>query len=139
MRRYLTLVCVLCLAIPAGISFSGCSRDPGANYCNGLGYGLKITDVAGVTLQPRTTGISLAFGQTRQVTTPTAITCKGTAATITGSYQYGSTDRTLADISPTGNLCAGTWNRNSGGGIADYTICSFPNPLPNSAAVSVCI
>jgi hypothetical protein len=135
MRRYLTLVCVLCLAIPAGISISGCSRDPGANYCNGLGYGLKITDVAGVTLQPRTTGISLAFGQTRQITTPTAITCKGTAATITGSYQYGSTNIALADISPSGNLCAGTWNRNSGGGIADYTICSFPNPLPNTGGL----
>jgi hypothetical protein len=135
MRRYLTLVCVLCLAIPAGISFSGCSRDPGANYCNGLGYGLKITDVAGITLQPRTTGISLAFGQTRQLSSPTAITCKGTSATVTGAYQYGSTNRSLVDITPAGNLCAGTWNRNSGGGIADYTICSFPNPLPNSGGL----
>ena len=135
MRRYLTLVCVLCLAIPAGISFSGCSRDPGANTCNGLGYGAKITDVAGITLQPRTTGISMAFGQTRQLSTPSAITCKGTAATVTGSYQFGSTNRNLVDISPAGNLCAGTWNRNSGGGIADYTICNFPNPLPNSGGL----
>ncbi len=46
MRRFLTLVCLLCLAIPAGISISGCTRNPAANYCNGLGYGLKITDVA---------------------------------------------------------------------------------------------
>ena len=76
MRRYLTLILLLCVAIPAGVSISGCIRNPAANYCNGLGYGLKITDVAGITLQPRTTGISLAFGQTRQLTTPTAITWK---------------------------------------------------------------
>ena len=42
MRRFLTLVFLLCLAIPAGISISGCTRNPAANYCNGLGYGLKI-------------------------------------------------------------------------------------------------
>jgi hypothetical protein len=32
-------------------------------------------------------------------------------------------------------MCAGTWNRNSGGGIADYTICNFPNPLPNTSGL----
>ena len=134
MRRYLTLVCLLCLAIPAGITFSGCSRDPGAKYCNGLGYGLKITDIAVITLQPRTTGISLAFGQTRQMASPTATTCKGGGAAMT-SMSWGTTNNRLVDISPTGNLCAGTWNRNSGGGIANYTICSIPNPLPNSGGL----
>src|ERR1039458_9879646 len=67
MRRYLTLVCLLCLAIPAGNSCSCCSRNPWLIYCNGLGYGSKITDVYAIALQPRTTGISLAFGQTRQI------------------------------------------------------------------------
>ena len=43
MRRFLTLVCLLGLAIPAGISISGCTRNPAGNYCNGLGYGLKVT------------------------------------------------------------------------------------------------
>ena len=70
MRRFLTLVFMLCLAIPAGISISGCTRNPAGNYCNGLGYGLKNTDVASITLQPKTTGISLAFGQTRQISRP---------------------------------------------------------------------
>src|SRR5664279_828893 len=130
MRRYLTLVCLLCLAIPAGISFSGCSRNPGLDYCNGLGYGSKVTDVFAIALAPRTTGISLAFGQTRQISTPVATACHGAAAT-SAAYTYGTTNRQLVDISPSGNLCAGAWNRNSGGGIADYTICSFPNPLPN--------
>jgi hypothetical protein len=131
MRRFLTLVCLLCLAIPAGISISGCTRNPGANYCNGLGYGMKITDLATLTLQPATTGISLAFGQTRQVSSPTGVTCKGTQASVS-SYTYGTTNNQLVDISPSGNICAGTWNRNSGGGIADFTICNLPNPLPST-------
>jgi trimeric autotransporter adhesin len=134
MRRFLTLVCLLFLALPAGISISGCTRNPAGNYCNGLGYGLKVTEVATITMQPSTTGLSLAFGQTRQVSTPTAATCKGTAASV-ASYTYGTTDNKLVDISPSGNICAGTWNRNSGGGIADFTICNYPNPLPNTGGL----
>jgi hypothetical protein len=129
MRRFLTLVCLLCLAIPAGISISGCTRNPAAQYCNGAGNGLKITDVDSITLQPATTGISIAYGQIRQVTTPTAATCKGTTASVS-SYTYGTTNNQLVDISPGGSICAGTWNRNSGGGVANYTICTAPDPLP---------
>jgi hypothetical protein len=134
MRRYLTLVFLLVLAIPAGVSISGCTRNPAGNYCNGLGYGLKNTDLYAIDLEPRTTGISIAFGQTRQITAPTAKTCKGATASVS-SYTYGTTNNQLVDISPSGNICAGTWNRNSGGGIADFTICSAPNPAPNSGGL----
>jgi hypothetical protein len=134
MRRFFTLVCLLCLAIPAGISISGCTRNPGANYCNGLGYGAKLTDPASIDLEPRTTGISLAFGQTRQVGTPTAKTCKGDSASV-GTYTYGTTNNQLVDVSPSGNICAGTWNRNSGGGIADYTTCNKPSSLPTTGGL----
>ena len=134
MRRYLTLVLLLFLAIPAGISISGCTRNPAGNYCNGLGYGLKVTDVFSIDLEPRTTGLSIAFGQTRQITAPTAKTCKGTTASVS-SYTYGTTNNKLVDISPTGNICAGTWNRNSGGGIADFTICSPPSPAPSTGGL----
>jgi hypothetical protein len=134
MRRFLTLVCLLCLAIPAGVSITGCTRNPGANYCNGLGYGMKITDVASLTLQPETTGISIAYGQTRSLGSPSALTCKGTTAT-TSTITYGTSNSQLVDLSPTGNLCAGTWNRNTGGGIANYTICSAPNPLPSTGGL----
>jgi hypothetical protein len=134
MRRFLTLVCLLCVAIPAGISISGCTRNPAGNYCNGLGYGLKDTDVASIFLSPQTTGISLAFGQTQQANAPTAKTCKGTQANVS-SFTYGTTNNQLVDISPSGNMCAGTWNRNSGGGIPNYTICSFPNPLPSTGGL----
>ncbi|HEY1254180.1 MAG TPA: hypothetical protein VGF01_05325, partial [Terracidiphilus sp.] len=131
MRRFLTLISLLCLAIPAGISISGCSRDPGADYCNGLGYGLKITQVSAITLQPATTGYSMAYGQTRNVSSPAAVTCKGTLASVP-SFSYGTSNNQLVDISPSGNICAGTWNRNSGGGIANYTVCNPPDPLPST-------
>lgn len=129
MRRYLTLIYLLFLTVPAGVSISGCIRNPAANYCNGQGYGVKITDVYTIDLEPRATGISLAFGQTRQITPPTAQTCKGQSASV-AQYTYGTTNNKLVDISPSGSICAGIWNRNSGGGIADYTICNPPNPVP---------
>jgi trimeric autotransporter adhesin len=134
MRRFLTLVCLLCVAIPAGISISGCTRNPAGNFCNGQGYGLRNTDVASIFLTPQTTGISIAYGQTQQVAAPSAKTCKGTSASVT-TYTYGTTNNQLLDISPTGNMCAGTWNRNTGGGIPNYTICNFPSPLPSTGGL----
>jgi hypothetical protein len=134
MRRFLTLLCLFFLALPAGITISGCTRNPAGNFCNGLGYGLKVTEVYAITLQPETSGLSMAFGQTRQISAPTAVTCKNSAASV-ASYSYGTTNNKLVDISPSGNLCAGTWNRNSGGGIADFTICNYPNPAPNTSGL----
>ncbi len=134
MRRFLTLVCLLFLAVPAGMNLAGCYRNPAGNYCNGSGYGPKVTDLYTITLQPQNTGISIAFGQTRQMSAPNGANCKGGAASVS-SFTYGTTNNQLVDISPTGNMCAGTWNRNSGGGIADYTICNYPNPLPNTGGL----
>ncbi|MGA8088738.1 MAG: hypothetical protein WCA10_15765 [Terracidiphilus sp.] len=134
MRRYLTLVFMVVLAIPAGMSVSGCFRNPAGNFCNGLGYGLKDTEVYAIDLEPKTTGVSMAFGQTRQINAPTATTCKGANASV-GSYSYATTNNQILDIAPTGNMCAGTWNRNSGGGIPDYTICNPPSPLPNTGGL----
>ncbi len=134
MRRFLTLVCLLFLAIPAGITITGCYRNPAGNYCNGLGFGPKTTDLYSIDLEPKSTGISLAFGQTRQMNAPTANSCKGTSVTVT-AFAYGTTNNQLVDLSPTGNMCAGTWNRNSGGGITDYTICNYPSPLPKTGGL----
>lgn len=131
MRRFLTLVCLLFLAIPAGITITGCYRNPAGNYCNGSGYGPKIGDLTTLTLQPQHTGISLAFGQTRQITPPSAADCKGSTVSVT-QYSYGTTNNQLVDLSPTGVICAGRWNRNSGGGIGDYTICNYPSPVPST-------
>ena len=140
MRRFLTLVCLLGLALPAGISISGCVRNPAGKYCNGLGYGPTLTQVTNLTLQPQIAGISLAFGQTTAILAPQATTCKGEQASIVSSQiSYGTSNNQLVDIAPNGSICAGTWNRNSGGGIADYTYCNFPNPLPSTKGLPYAI
>lgn len=134
MRRFLALVFVLCLAIPAGVSISGCTRNTAGKYCSETsGYGLLQTQVASISYQPAIAGISLAYGQTTETIVPTATTCTGkTVPVAIKDYSFGTTNNQLVDISPTGNLCAGTWNRNTGGGIADYTYCTPPNPLPKT-------
>ena len=134
MRRFLTLVCLLFVAIPVGITVTGCTRNPAGNYCNGLGFGPKVTDLYTITLGPQNVGISMAYGQTRQVSAPVSANCKGGGVSVAG-YTYGTTNNRLVDIAPGGALCAGTWNRNSGGGIADYTICQYPNPAPSTGGL----
>lgn len=131
MRRFFTLLCLLCLTVPVGVSISGCIRNPAGNFCNGEGYGLKTDQPQSITLTPVTGGISLAYGQTKLLTPPVAYTCLGNPAGLSSlAYTYSTTNNKLVDISPTGELCAGTWNRNTGGGIPNFTICSPPNPLP---------
>ncbi len=132
MRRFVTLAVLLLFSIPFGISVSGCSKGTPVVYCNGGSSGPIVGQPFAITLQPRIFGISLNSGQIGQVGAPTATDCKGTAATIS-SYTYGlfdangRADLTIADIAPsTGKLCGGSWNRNSGAGIADFTTCT-PN------------
>jgi trimeric autotransporter adhesin len=124
MQRYLALIALFLFSLPVGISISGCATNVGA-YCNGLGYGPKTDAVASISLNPATTGISLSWGQIGQLSQPTAENCKGSSATVS-KYIYGSSNLLLADVSPTGGVCGGTWNRNSPGGIPDYTICTPP-------------
>jgi hypothetical protein len=72
-------------------------------------------------------GISLNYGELGQLQRPTATDCKGNNVSVP-NFTYGTSDMTIADVQPTtGRLCAGTWNRNSGGGIADFTYCSPTN------------
>ena len=124
MQRYLALIALFLFSLPVGLSISGCATNVGA-YCNGLGYGVKTDAVFSITLNPATTGISLSWGQIGQLSQPTAANCKGATASV-ARYTYGSSNLLLADISPTGAVCGGTWNRTSPGGIADFTICTPP-------------
>ena len=124
MQRFFALLVLFVLSIPVGLSITGCRTNVGA-YCNGLGYGPLTSQVNSITLQPETTGISLSWGQVGQLSAPTATTCKGATASVS-LYNYGSSNLYLADVSPTGAICGGTWNRNSPGGIADFTICTPP-------------
>lgn len=134
MQRFFTLLALLLCTLPVGLSITGCSLVQGSNpndYCNGLGYGPKIGQLFAINLEPKLTGISLAFGQTGQLRQPTGTTCgKGGGASVSVSnYTYGSSNLQIADVNPkTGQICAGTWNRNSAGPIPNFTICTPPPP-----------
>ena len=139
MRRFVTLVFLLLFTIPFGISISGCGKKTAVVFCQG-GSGPVVGQVTAITLQPQIFGISLNFAQIGQVSTPTATDCKGNSVTVS-SYTYGVFDAngnanmTIADVVPTtGRLCAGTWNRNTGGGIPDFTTC---NPTNKTGTVYV--
>jgi hypothetical protein len=79
MKRFLILSFLLVFSLPVGFSIAGCAGTNPNNYCNksGYGYGLKTNQVAAISLQPQTIGISLAYGQTGQLQSPTATNCNG--------------------------------------------------------------
>ncbi|HEV2646242.1 MAG TPA: hypothetical protein VGU46_07765 [Acidobacteriaceae bacterium] len=130
MRRFVTLCALLLFAIPFGASISGCSKKDPVVFCNGGDSGPVAGQVSTITLGPITQGISLNYAQINQVSQPNPTDCKGQSA-YAGAFTYGTTDMTIADVVPSGlnagHLCAGTWNRNTGGGIPDYTVCNPTN------------
>ena len=134
MRRFFTLAALLLFALPVGLSVTGCVTNVSA-FCNNAGYGAKLTDIYAVRLPASQSaeGISLAWGQSAQIGSAAATNCRGSSLS-TGSPTYGTPDHVNADISPTGLVCAGSWNRNSQGGIPDFTICT---PSDVSKAVQV--
>ena len=126
MRRFFILIFLLFLVLPAVINIAGCSSNKSAAYCNNVGYGPKRTDIATINLEPKITGISLAYGQMQQIGAATAFSCPPAETIGVSSFTYGSTNFQMVDISPSGNLCGGTWNRDSAGGTPNFTICTPP-------------
>lgn len=130
MRRFVTLFVLLLFTIPFGASISGCGKKTTVAYCEGGDSGTVVGQLTNITLGPKLTGISLNAGQFGQVTTPTGSDCKGNSVSIS-NFTYGTVDvngkpdLTIADVNPAnGRLCAGNWNRNTGGGIPDFTVCN---------------
>jgi len=135
MRRFVTLVVLFLFAIPFGVSISGCSKKVAPVFCNGADSGPVTGQAATITLTPIVYGISLNYAQIGQINPPSATDCKGQSVSVS-QFTYGTTDMTIADVQPnTGRLCAGTWNRNSGGGIPDFTVC-IPTNKTGTAYVS---
>jgi trimeric autotransporter adhesin len=142
MRRFVILAVLFLFTIPFGISISGCAKKSSVVYCSG-DTGPIVGQATTITLTPKLFGISLNYGQFGQVASPAATDCKGSTVSVT-NYTYGIFDANghatldVADVVPSGTsagkLCGGTWNRNTGGGIADYTTC---NPTNKTGTVYV--
>jgi hypothetical protein len=134
MRRLVSLVVMFLVAVPFGASIAGCGHHTVLQYCNGQGFGPLYGQVASVSLSPTVAvyGESVNYGQVGSPLTASAADCKGTAVSVT-KFTYASTDTSMkfADINPAnGQICAGSWNRNTGGGIADYTVCTPATGTP---------
>ena len=132
MRRFVTLALLLFFTIPFGISISGCAKKTSVVFCNGEDSGPIVGQVATIALTPRIFGVSLNFSQIGTIGAPAATDCKGSPVSVS-AFTYGTVDAngkpdmTIADVQPgTGRVCAGTWNRNTGGGIPDFTTCLPP-------------
>ncbi len=138
-RRYVGLAILLFFAVPFGASLAGCKHATAVDYCNAGDSGPTTGQVSQLILSQNlaTTGESLNYGQIGQGLSASAVDCKGNSVSIKGivyastsSFGSGPAGSIIADINPsTGSVCGGLWNRNSGGGIADYTTCTPPtNP-----------
>jgi hypothetical protein len=117
---------------------TGCAKKSApVTYCNAGDSGPVVGQVAQIILSQSlaTIGESLNYGQIGQGLSASALDCKGNAVSVsryvyasTSSFTNSANGTVFADINPgTGSVCAGTWNRNTGGGILDYTLCTAPS------------
>jgi hypothetical protein len=138
-RRYVGLASLLFFTVPFGLSVIGCGHKAAPPvYCNtNANSGPVVGQAFSIALSPNLAivGESANYGQILTGLSATTQDCKGNTVTVS-KYTYSTTDMTIADVNPSnGSVCGGTWNRQSGSGIPDYTICTPPaNPRPNSVA-----
>ncbi|HLI76376.1 MAG TPA: hypothetical protein VKV02_05465 [Acidobacteriaceae bacterium] len=129
MQRFLGLVVVLLFAMPLGLSVAGCGHKSTVQYCSGnLESGPTVGQVQTITLASNLTvsGESLNYGQIAPGLSATAADCEGNTVATT-NLVFSTTDMSIADVNPAnGAVCGGSWNRNTGGGIPDYTVCTPP-------------
>lgn len=128
MRRFVGLLFFVLFAFPVGLSMAGCGHSTPVEYCNSTGGGPVQGQVATIVLASTltATGESLNFGQIGSLLNASAEDCVGHAVTV-AKFVYETSNPAIADINPSnGQVCGGTWNRNTGGGILDYSVCTPP-------------
>ena len=113
----------------------GCKHAMAVTYCPGFSdsgpVAGQITTIA-FSGNLTTVGESLNYGQIGSSLSATATDCFGSSVS-TAAFTYGTSNMQFADINPTtGQVCAGTWNRNTGGGVADFSVCTAPATPPSS-------
>jgi sugar lactone lactonase YvrE len=129
LRRFASLAVLLFFTIPFGLSVVGCGHKAAATvYCNGGDTGPTAGELNSIVLSPNLAiqGESLNYGQIGSGLSASGLDCKGATVSVR-SYVYATTNMSFADVNPTsGQACGGTWNRNTGGGVPDYTTCIPP-------------
>jgi trimeric autotransporter adhesin len=135
MRRYLILVVLFVITLPVQLSVLGCGSNPN-NFCNafGAGFATRKGTLVSFTLEPQLTGISLSYGQIGTLSAGNGKDCAGAAVSV-GTVTYGTSDLNNADVSPSGQVCAGRWNRLTSSGVADFTTC-IPTNQPEVATMT---
>ena len=123
MRRYLILVVLFVITLPVQLSVLGCGSNPN-NFCNafGAGFATRKGTLVSFTMEPQQTGISLSYGQVGTLTAGNGRDCVGASVSV-GTVNYGTSDINNVDVSPSGQVCAGRWNRLTSSGVADFTTC----------------
>jgi hypothetical protein len=135
-RRCVGLASLLFFTVPFGLSIIGCGHKAAPPvYCfTNANSGPVVGQAYSIVLESSlaTIGESLNYGQIGPTLSATATDCKGNSVSV-AKFTYATTDMTIADVNPSnGAACAGTWNRQSGSGIPDYTICNPPATTPTS-------
>src|ERR1700709_1298036 len=127
MQRFFGLIVLVLFAMPLGLSVAGCGHKNVVTYCSGnLESGPTTGQVQTISLASNLTvsGESLNYGQIGSTLSATAADCNGAAVSVSNII-YSTTDASIADVNPAnGSVCGGTWNRNTGGGVGDFTICT---------------
>ncbi len=107
----------------------GCKHAMAVTYCPGFSdSGPVAGQITTISFSGNltTVGESLNYGQIGSSLSATATDCFGSSVS-TAAFTYGTSNMQFADINPTtGQVCGGTWNRNTGGGVADYSVCNPP-------------
>jgi hypothetical protein len=123
MRRYLILVVLFVITLPVQLSVLGCGSNPNS-YCNifGHGFATKKGTLVSFSMEPQQTGISLSYGQVGTLSAGSGKDCTGATVSL-GTVNYGTSDLINAQVSPSGQVCAGRWNTLTDSGVAAYTTC----------------
>ena len=140
-RRYVGLSILFFFTVPFGLSVIGCGHHSAPPvFCSSTGNsGPVVGQLFTLTLSPTLAviGESLNYGQIGQALNATGSDCKGNSVSVS-RLTFSSSNLNLADINPaTGAVCAGTWNRFSGSGIPDFTICTPPATPPQNGAMEI--
>jgi hypothetical protein len=139
-RRCVGLAFLLFFTVPFGLSVIGCGHKAAPPvYCNSGNSGPVVGQTTQIVLSQNLsiTGESLNYGQIGPQLSAVAYDCQHNNVSVT-KFTYATTNMTIADVNPaTGSACGGSWNRQSGSGIPDYTICTAPAAAPSTSVAYI--